>query len=452
MKKWLYCIISILIISLSLFLRLYKIENRAPFDWDQNRDYLAVQQIIRGNFTLVGPVAKGEGGFLLGPLYYYLLVPGYLLSQGDPISLPITSAILDAMAIAMIIFLFSKIWGKWKALALASAWSLSFFAIEMSRISWNVALVQLWVVLLIYLLSTQFTNSKLLYLGILTGLSWHIHAVLIPLSIFIVLVYIRAFSLTWRKIGIFVLGYLISLSSLIIFDIRHVGLERNLISSFLSSNSTVVSSFSDMFISTFSRLGKNIIATLTGSGNLNLGIGIFVSILSLLAIMRGTQLAKISGYIVLINLGLVIYLGEFRFPEYYLASAYLPVLIILIEVITHFKTLVKPLSVLTILSFLYFVIISYSTSKTSFSLVQKQNLVTEISQLGDIFDIHYDLPLGRHAGLPMMIERAGISVSKQANHEIIITESTDDSVFIDGEMATDLGWFGGFRLAHHVVQ
>jgi hypothetical protein len=452
MKNWLYLSLSVAVIVLSLFLRLYKIENRAPFDWDQNRDYLAVEQITKGNLTLVGPVAKGDGGFLLAPLYYYLVTPGFLLSQGNPIALPITSAVLDVASIVLILALFPRIFGRWQTLALASLWSLSWFAIESSHISWNVALLQTWLVIFSYLLLTSVSRLKSLLLGLLLGLTWHIHAVIIPLSVLVFLIYLRRLKLSWSDLILVVFGYLVALSPLIIFDFRHAGLERSLIAEFLKSSGAARPTIGDILVSTLSRFGKNTVGIFTGESDLQLGWGIVTTIISVFAIFRGSMLARLSGYIILINLGLVLYLGEIRFPEYYLASAYLPVLIILIDVIAHFKTLLKPLFVLVVASFIYFNLQNYSTEKTSFSLAQKQSIVAEVGNHGTHFDIRYDLPYGRESGLPILFKRAGIVDSKQAKNQIIITESAGESVFVDGEIARDLGWFGGFRVAHRVVQ
>ncbi len=452
MKKWLYLTLSVAVITLSLFLRLYKIENRAPFDWDQNRDYLAVEQITKGNLTLVGPVAKGDGGFLLAPLYYYLVAPGFVVSHGDPIALPITSAVLDVISIVLILALLPRIFGRWQTLTLASAWSLSWFAIESSHISWNVALLQTWLITFTYLLLTGVTRLKSLLLGLLLGLTWHIHAVIIPLSILVFLIYLRRLKLTWIDLVLVSLGYLVALSPLIIFDFRHAGLERSLIAEFLRSSGGARPAVGEILVSTFSRFGKNTVGIFTGESDLQLGWGIFATILAFLVIFRGSTLARLSGYIILINLGLVFYLGEIRFPEYYLASAYLPVLIILIDIIAHFKILLKPLFVLVAVSFLYFNLLNYSTDKTSFSLVQKQSIVVEVSKHGNQFDIRYDLPFGRESGLPIMFKRAGITNIKGSKNQVILSESTADSIFIDGEIAEEMGWFGGFRLSRRVVQ
>jgi hypothetical protein len=306
MKNWLYLTLSVLIITLALCLRLYKIENRAPFDWDQNRDYLAVEQIAKGKATLVGPVAKGDGGFLLGPLYYYLVVPGFSVSHGDPIALPITSAILDVISIVLILVLFPRIFGKWQTLTLASAWSLSWFAIESSHISWNVALLQSWLVTFIYLLLTGVTRLKSLLLGLLLGLTWHIHAVIIPLSILVFLVHLRRLKLTLPDLILVSLGYFVALSPLVIFDFRHAGLERNLIAEFLTSSGVSRPAIGDILVSTLSRFGKNTVGIFTGASDLQFGWGIVTTILAILAIFRGSMLARLSGHIILINLGLVL--------------------------------------------------------------------------------------------------------------------------------------------------
>lgn len=452
MKKWLYLILSALVIVLALFLRVSKIQNRAPFDWDQNRDYLAVEQIVSGKFTLIGPVAKGEGGFFLGPLYYYLCVPGFLLSGGAPISLPITSAVLDVLAIVAILVFFPKILGKNQSLLLALLWSVSWFAIEMSKVSWNVALLQIWLVVYIYLLSISLSSFKALLLGIVLGATWHIHAVTIPLSLLIFLIYLKKLHLSWIDLCYVGLGYLIALSPLILFDLRHVGLERNLLIQFLLQSEGSRPPFMDILSSVLARFGKNTVAIVSGHSELSLSWGIVATILSGLSSLRGNRIVKLAGLIVLTNLLLVLYLGEIRFPEYYLASCYLPILIILIDSLTHFKKIRKPLVLISLTLFFLANLGFYSSDKTSFALAQKQDMVNRVAQLGNIVDMRYDLSFGRESGIGVLLQQAGVVSKKSANTQVIITEGTSESVYIDGEIAEDLGWFGGYRLAYRVVQ
>ena len=452
MKKWFYLTVAVVIVILSIFLRLYKIENRAPFDWDQNRDYLAVEQITKGKFTLVGPVAKGEGGFLLGPLYYYLSVPGFLLGEGNPISLPMTSVVLDILAIVAILVYFPKIWGKWQALILAFAWSLSWFAIESSRVSWNVAMLQVWLVTFMYLISSKLKSYNYLFLGLTLGITWHIHAVIIPLSLIIFTFYFKKLKPSFVELIYISLGYLMALSPLIIFDIRHAGLEHNLILQYLDGSSSGRAGYSDVLVSLLSRFGKNTVAIFSGNSNLSIGWGITATMLSIFAIFRGTQLARLSGLIVLVNLSLVFYLGEVRFPEYYLASSYLPVIIIAIDYFSNCKKIFIPVGVVLISLFLYFNLNNFTTAKTAFSLAQKSELAKKVASISPDADVGYDLPFGRNSGIPVLLKRDGVKISSNSKNRFLITDSTSESVFKDGEILKDLGWFGGFRLAYRVVQ
>jgi hypothetical protein len=158
---------------------------------------LAINDIARGKPVLIGPVAKGEGGFLLGPLYYYVVTPVYLLMGSSPLALPITSAILDVLAIVAILVLLPKMLGRWSSLALAFMWSISWFAIEAARISWNVALLQLWLIIFVYLLSERLSYLKALVFGLTLGLTWHIHPSIIPLSLIVTIFYLKNLGLNF---------------------------------------------------------------------------------------------------------------------------------------------------------------------------------------------------------------------------------------------------------------
>lgn len=452
MTNKLFYILAAVIISLALFLRLYKIENRAPFDWDQNRDYAAISDIAGGKPVLIGPVAGGEGGFFLGPLYYYLVTPMYLVMGGSPVSLPITSSILDVASIVLVIILLRKSLGDPLTLTLSFVWAISWFAIEASRVSWNVSLLQLWIVLFIYLLQTKLSFIKALIFGLTLGLTWHIHASLIPLSLLTSIFFIRHLGLSLKKILLIAVGYAIALLPLIVFDIRHSGLERHLIYQFFVSSDAVTYPFAKVFFSVFSRFGKNTVAILTGTSDLHLWWGIIMSIFSFIAVFTRSLPLKVSGIIVLSNIILTLYLGEPGFPEYYLASSYLSILIILLYPLFSFKKLMAPVSILFIILFSYLNITKYSVQSTSFSLTQKLAVVSSARELSSDIDMRYDLPFGRESGIPMMLKRSGVKVSKDVRTQVVVTESTADSIFIDGEIAKDIGRFGGLRVGYRVVQ
>lgn len=454
MKSKIYLGLAILILGLGLFLRLYKIENRAPFDWDQNRDYQAITSIATGKPTLIGPVAKGEGGFFLGPLYYYLATPAYLLSDGNPLSLPLTSLAIDILSLLTILVLFPKIWGRTKTLALALVWAFSWYMIESSRISWNVSLIPLWTLLMVYFLSLQARLSLIrsLGLGFLVGLSWHIHASLIPLAPLLLCFFPKKIFSPRQHILSLLLGYLLALLPLLIFDLRHAGLERSLIHQFLSAKAIVTPPWEMVIESALSRFGKNLVAIFTGTSDLHFWWGTLALLISATSILRQRRLPRLAGLLVLLNLAFVISLRELGFPEYYLTVANVGFLILLIDWCLSLANLWH----LGLFTFLLFLMIAnlkaYDFSATPFSLARKAELASAVKNLGDRVDLVFDLPLGRDSGIVPLLRLRGVVLDPDSPLKVIISESVAERMFIDGELTEDLGRFGGLRVSYRVVQ
>ena len=111
-----------------------------------------------------------------------------------------------------------------------------------------------------------------------------------------------------------------------------------------------------------------------------------------------------------------------------------------------------PATILFVILFSYLNLTKYSVESTSFSLTQKLAVVSSARALSSDIDMRYDLPFGRESGIPMMLKRSGVKVTKDAKTQVVVTESTADSIFIDGEIAKDIGRFGGLRVGYRVVQ
>lgn len=71
------------IMAIALWLRWTNLDNRLYFIYDQGRDMVAISAIAAGDLTLVGPTT-GLQGLFLGPLWYYLGLPGFVISNGNP--------------------------------------------------------------------------------------------------------------------------------------------------------------------------------------------------------------------------------------------------------------------------------------------------------------------------------------------------------------------------------
>ncbi len=454
-KKW-YLIISVIIVLIAALLRFYNFSARAPFDWDQNRDYLAVAKIASGNLTLVGPVAKGDGGFLLGPLYYYLVAPSYIATSGNPYSLPFTSIILDLSAVVAILVLLLKYLGGPTTLLAAFLWSTAFVSVETSIVSWNVAMVPLYTILFIAYLfknnSFEFKNS--LIFGLLVGLAWHVHAALIPLTLIIASIYLCFNRPGWKNLIFIFIGYLVAILPLIIFDLRHMGLQRDLILQFFTAHNLVKPPWQQVIESVISRFGKNIYAFVLGTSDPHLWWGIGGAVLSIFALTKKEFIISILSLSVFANLVLAILLREVGFPEYYLQFASISLLMLTLALLRNYlnKYLILPIIIGVIFVIFQYPAYTARSKEFAFSLSHKIQLVQKIVSYNLPIQIHNNLPYGRDSGIDTLIRFYGGQITSESNFDILLTESHDPTLFINGEIAQDLGYYGGFRLGIRGVQ
>ncbi len=135
LAKWEIALIIIFMI-MALAIRLYHLDQLFTFTYDQGRDMYVLQQIFRGNLTLIGPTT-GLPGVFLGPFMYYLLLPGFILGNGSPLIVVKWSLLVVTLAIPFVYFLLKPIVGRflaWVGFALVILTPGSF---EEARQIWN---------------------------------------------------------------------------------------------------------------------------------------------------------------------------------------------------------------------------------------------------------------------------------------------------------------------------
>lgn len=448
--------ISILVVVIGLFIRVYKFENQVFFDWDQNRDYGVISSIAAGNITLLGPIAKGEGGFFLGPLYYYLVLPAYLLKSGDPLSLPLTSVLIDVSMIAAIIYLLSRRIGWVKSITLSILWSFSWFLIVWSRVSWNVALIPIWTLctmVSLYDVVKYKKNSSIMILAFLAGISWHIHASLIPLIPILVLIFFKEFKFSARVWLASLLISLVPLLPLFLFDLRHDLLNIKLIESYFTRSSVVVvASMWQIINDVIFKLGKNTVGIFSGAFTGALFIGYAVLGLSIYKLFQKDLLSKIASLIIILITILSVSLRDLNIPEYYLSVAYLPTVYLVVYAI--FGIFKRNLYIIAIFLglFLYANITKYSTNPGGYAYNQKVAVVKAIAKLNTPVNIRYELSLGREGGLVYLLSREGVVIEEGSPTKVVITDKVDMPVKLGDLMMTDLVRAGSIKAAIIVLE
>ncbi len=267
-----------------IFLRFTNIHQRISFGWDQERDAVAATEILRGNFTLIGPQALGPEGFFLPPYFYYFLSPFYFITSGNPLAMILFLAAYNLTFFSLSFIVIKRLFGLYPALFLLAFWAVNPRIVQMDTTSWNPLLIPLFVILLFYLYYSYYIKNKLqtlLLIGIMYGIGLGMHIQFLLLFPFVIPL-VQAILKTslkprLKRAASLLFGFMLTLLPLVIFDIRNNFLNLNLMLGFLSKNSQ---SSGYPFLQTFDRF----FYSLTGLYSIP-GLGIISYILGLLFII-----------------------------------------------------------------------------------------------------------------------------------------------------------------------
>jgi len=194
--NWLYENKNILLIFVvfifSLGLRIYGMDNKYPFGWDQvDNAWAAKNIIINHEFPLVGMVAKGNAGFYIGPAYYYFVAIFYWLTSLNPIASQYIALITSIFTFFVIFFVVKKIFNFKVALLACFINSISFAGFSFDAVQWPVNFLSGISLLIFYFLYKLLNGEEkyVIFLALIVGLVFHIHftAVFFPIIIFLCL-------------------------------------------------------------------------------------------------------------------------------------------------------------------------------------------------------------------------------------------------------------------------
>jgi len=277
-----------LIILLALGLRLYRIDEFMTFLGDEGRDVRIVRDLItKGNLVFIGPQTS-VGNMYLGPLYYYMMAPALLLSGLNPVGPAIMNALLGAVTVWLTWFVSRKWFGGVSGIVAALLFAVSPVAIIYSRSSWNPNPMPFFALLSICSIYEVWQNKKYQFIplvGIFFACALQMHylgLMLLPtLGIFWLFTY---FNITktkdlvakksfTKKTLLAIVFFLLFMSPLFIFDLKHSGMNFNAFKAFFSDRQTTVNlnpARSDRFIPAINLMTSDLILA---RQTLNQGIG-----------------------------------------------------------------------------------------------------------------------------------------------------------------------------------
>lgn len=283
----------IILIAIAVFFRFWDIRDYVVFLGDEGRDMIVIRNIfVEKNLPFLGPTAS-VGGFYLGPIYYWMAAPFLLLWRFDPVGPSYMVAIFGVATVFLLYKLIRDVVGFYPALFASLLYSTAPLIVRYSRSSWNPNPLPFFSLLLIYCLYQGIKKKKLnlslqsanwwtrttsyayfLGAGASFGVAIQLHylaSILLAIAGLIILVSTNYKN--WLKIAsISIIGFLITFSPFLIFEIRHNFPNFTTIIEFVTRGTTagfktvnfiwLISNIGNIFLEEISQLKETIITKL----------------------------------------------------------------------------------------------------------------------------------------------------------------------------------------------
>lgn len=238
------------ILILAAFLRFYKIEDYMLFLGDEGRDALIVREIVEGrHFPLIGPPTS-VGNIYLGPLYYYMMAVPMFIFNLNPLSAAGMNALIGVLTVYLIYILGNLWFGREAGLVSAFLYAISPVTINYSRFSWNPNSTPFFALLAILGLSKAHYSKDyrwLILTGVAAAAALQMHYLALILIPVLAVGWIKLYARSIDKGSFFggatflsILAFLLLMSPLLIFDLRHNFLNLKAVSAlFFGSESAL---------------------------------------------------------------------------------------------------------------------------------------------------------------------------------------------------------------------
>lgn len=251
LSRWEWYLIGAIVL-LALILRLYRIDGYLTFLGDEGRDVRIVRDLLRGNLVFIGPMTS-IGNMYLGPLYYYLIAPALFLSGGSPVGPAVMVALLMTVTVYLTWRLARTWFGRFPALVAALLFAISPVAIIYSRSSWNPNPMPFFALLSVWAINEVWQKKKFIFLSLAAfslaaALQMHyLGLLLVPtLGVFWLLTLRStrsnpAAGANFIRHSLFAIGlFLIMMSPLLLFDLKHDFMNLNAFKAFFTDRQTTI--------------------------------------------------------------------------------------------------------------------------------------------------------------------------------------------------------------------
>lgn len=233
----------IIILLAALFVRSYKPLELFMYSHDQDLSGWIVKDILYNHhLRLIGQETSSKGIFI-GPVFYYLQIPFYLLTKMDPSGLLLLSIIFGVLTVFSFYFVFSRIFNKKVGLIAALIYAISTVIVFTDREAVPTVPVMLWTVWYFYCLWKILNKDQRYYIlvGLLFGLVWDLSLALALLSPLVVIAHLFSKQkIEFKRIFVALSIFIVLMTPFFVFEARH-GFQqtKSLIASFTTSKDYV---------------------------------------------------------------------------------------------------------------------------------------------------------------------------------------------------------------------
>jgi 4-amino-4-deoxy-L-arabinose transferase-like glycosyltransferase len=244
MKKYIKYLPILLILTLALFLRVYKPAELFNYAHDNDLASWIIKDIlVNHHLRLIGQQTSVTGVFI-GALFYYLQIPFYLLGHMDPFYVVYLTAFLGTICVYSFYFVFTKMFSKKVGLIGAAICAVSQSIVLSDREVVPTMPVLLWTVWYfydLYLIYKGRQKSGFILFGVLVALVWHLNIALYIIAPLVPLAWILSREkLQWKHFFLG-MGLLVVLSSpLIIFEAKHNFQQTKAVVASLTTNRNLI--------------------------------------------------------------------------------------------------------------------------------------------------------------------------------------------------------------------
>ncbi len=206
------------IILITVFLRLFRINENLVFNGELGDNYLAIRSTIgNGIFPLLGPPTS-HPWLSFGPLFYYVLAPFLILNKWNPNTGAYFFGVISVIAVILNYFLVKKYFGIKTAL-------ISCYLIAISTAWINVARQARFFSMVVYLFYPFFLlieeRKHFFLLGLVFGVMLNFHlAPIFLIPVLLILIWRKRREVTKKQMFLLIVGFLVSNIPFVIYNFK----------------------------------------------------------------------------------------------------------------------------------------------------------------------------------------------------------------------------------------